>query len=185
MIASTRGKWHTASRWIFRVIDAMFVVAVIFLCGTLVWCGGPFERMGWPVFAIFGGLVLMPIGGVYLSICSTRRSVRALILTSAVVVALSALSIVTGVVQKVRWAQARPAVLAIAAHPPVRGQTQHLWLGTYSASVSGLLDGTVLVAFHPSWDGLLYVPEGMPEPDRSRSSIGPEVMPRWWYYDTD
>jgi len=122
----------------------------------------------------------------YFFICSTRRPITAPLLTIVAVVALSALSIATGVVQKVRWAQARPAVLTIATHPPARGQTQHLWLGTYSASVSGLLDGTVLVAFDRGWDGLLYVPQGMPEPDRRRQSrIGPEVMPRWWYYDTD
>lgn len=121
----------------------------------------------------------------YFFICSTRRPITAPLLTIVAVVALSALSIATGVVQKVRWAQARPAVLAIAAHPPARGQTQHLRLSTFSASVSGLLDGTVLVKFQPSWDGLLYVPAGLPEPDRNSSEIGPEVMPGWWYYDTD
>jgi len=183
--ATSRARWRTAVRWLFRVIDGLFVTAVAFLCGTLVWCGGPFERMGWPALAMFGGMVLMPIGWVYFFICSTRRPIGAPLLTIAAVVALSALSIATGAVQKVRWAQARPAVLAIAAHPPARGQTQHLRLGTYSASVSGLLDGTVLVAFQSSWDGLLYVPVGMPEPDHSRISIGPQVMPRWWYYDTD
>lgn len=183
--ATPRDGRRTAISWMFSVLDAMFVVAVIFLCWTLVWCGGPFERMGWPVFAIFGGMVLMPIGWVYFFICSGRRPIMTPLLTIAAVVGLSALSITTGVVQKVRWAQARPAVQAIAAHPPARGQTQHLRLGTFSASVSGLLDGTVLVAFHPSWDGLLYVPVGMPEPDARRTEIGPEVMPRWWYYDTD
>ncbi|MHA7664087.1 hypothetical protein [Mycolicibacterium sp. HS_4_1] len=166
-------------------MDALFVAAVILLCGTLVWCGGPFERMGWPVYAIFGAMVFLPIAGVYFGISARRRSVWAPLLTSVVVVALSVLSIATGVVRKVRWAQARPDVLAIAEHPPARGQKQHLLLGTYSASVSGLRDGTVLVAFDRGWDGLLYVPVGMPEPDRNRVEVGPEVMPRWWYYDTD
>lgn len=184
--ATSHGRrWHVTVMWMFRVVDTAFVAAVAYLCWTLVWCGGPFERMGWPMFAMFGGMVLVPIGWVYFLICSARRPIMAPLLTIAAVVGLSALSIATGVVQKVRWAQARPAVLAIAEHPPARGQTQHLRLGTYSASVSGLLDGTVLVAFHPSWDGLLYVPEGIPEPDRHRSGIGPEMMPRWWYYDTD
>lgn len=183
--ATSQGRRHTAISRMFRMIDALFVAAVAYLCWTLMWCAGPFERMGWPVCAIFGALVLMPIGWVYFGICSARRPIMAPLLAIAAVIALSALSIATGVVQKVRWAQARPAVLAIATHPPGRGQTQHVRLGTYSANVSGLLDGTVLVAFQSSWDGLLYVPVGMPGPDRSRISIGPEVMPRWWYYDTD
>ncbi|WP_268952446.1 hypothetical protein [Mycolicibacterium septicum] len=44
----------------------------------------------------------------------------------------------------------------------------------------------MLIKFENSWDGLLYVPARMPEPDRGRDLwIGPEVTPRWWYYDTD
>lgn len=35
-------------------------------------------------------------------------------------------------------------------------------------------------------DGLLYAPAGMPEPGPDGDlRIGPEVMPRWWYHDTD
>ncbi|MGV0809819.1 hypothetical protein [Mycolicibacterium setense] len=42
------------------------------------------------------------------------------------------------------------------------------------------------VKFENSWNGLLYVPAGMPDPDRdSDLRIGPEMLPRWWYYDTD
>ncbi len=106
--ATSRGRrWRISIKWMFRVIDAMFVAAVAYLCWTLVWSGGPLERMGWPVWAMLGGLVLMPIGWVYFGICSARRPIMAPLLTIAVVIGLSALSIATGAVQKVRWAQAR------------------------------------------------------------------------------
>ncbi|QRY52440.1 hypothetical protein [Mycolicibacterium septicum] len=36
----------------------------------------------------------------------------------------------TGALQKVRWAHARTEVLAVADHPPARGETQHLWIGS-------------------------------------------------------
>lgn len=91
----------------------------------------------------------------------------------------------TGLLQKMRWAQARPLVLAVADHPPARGETQRRTFGTYTASVTGNRDGTVLVAFTNSWDGLLHAPPGLPEPDRRKLVVGREVMPRWWYYDTD
>jgi hypothetical protein len=48
-------------------------------------------------------------------------------------------------------------VLAIAKHPPARGETQHRRFGTFTATVHGNNNGTALVSFTNSWNGLLYV----------------------------
>ncbi|QRY46703.1 hypothetical protein JVX93_07715 [Mycolicibacterium boenickei] len=178
---------RTASTWLLRAVDVAFVSAAAYLCWTLVWCAGPFERMGWIFPAFFIGPPLLLAGAVYFGVCAARRR-RVLIPVAAIagVVALSVLLIGTGVVQKARWAHARSEVLAIADHPPARGQTQHRLIGSYPATVHTNSSGTVLIKFENSWDGLLYVPAGMEAPDRDGDlRIGPEVMPRWWYYDTD
>ncbi|TVY00220.1 hypothetical protein FPV58_16945 [Mycolicibacterium porcinum] len=178
---------RNAATWLQRATDIVFVVAAAYLCWTLVWCGGPFERMGWIFPAFFVGPPLLLAGAVYFGLCAARgRRVAVPVAAIAAVVALSAVLIGTGVVQKARWAHARSAVLAIADQPPGRGETQHRWIGSYPATVHTNTSGTVLIKFENSWDGLLYVPAGMKAPDRdSDLTIGPEVLPRWWYYDTD
>ncbi|WP_066901897.1 hypothetical protein [Mycolicibacterium houstonense] len=177
----------SAFSWLLRGIDIVFVAAAGYLCWTLVWCAGPFERMGWIFPAFVVGPLLLLVGAVYFGVSAARRR-RVVVPVAAIaaVIALSMLLIGTGVVQKARWAHARSEVLALADHPPARGQTQHRWIGTYPATVHTNTTGTVLIKFDNSWDGLLYVPAGMPEPERGRGlGIGPEVLPRWWYYDTD
>ncbi|MUM15850.1 hypothetical protein FZI91_22555 [Mycobacterium sp. CBMA271] len=173
--------------WLLRAVDIAFVAAVAYLCWTLVWCGGPFERMGWIFPAFFLGPALLLAGAIYFGVGATRRQkVTIPVAAIAGVVALSVLLIGTGVLQKARWAHARSAVLAVADHPPAHGETQHRRIGTYPATVHTNSSGTVLIRFENSWDGLLYVPTGMPEPDRDDDlRIGPEMLPRWWYYDTD
>lgn len=42
----------------------------------------------------------------------------------------------------------------------------------------------MLIVFGGSWEGLLYVPPGLPEPERKKYT-GHEVMPHWFYYDVD
>lgn len=168
------------------VIDAVFVAAVAYLCWTLAWPGGPLERMGWPFPAFFAGPPLIVVGAVYFAICQGRgRRVARPLFVIVVVAGMSVQAIETGAVQMVRWAQARPQVLAIADHPPACGTRQHRRFGTYWAAVHANFDGTVLLEFDGSWNGLLYVPAEMPAYYRSGSGIGPEVMPRWWFYDTD
>ncbi|MBN3511136.1 hypothetical protein JYB55_20100 [Mycolicibacterium septicum] len=178
---------RTAGAWILGGIDIVFVAAAAYLCWTLVWCGGPFERMGWIFPAFFVGPPLLMVGAAYFGVCAARgRRVAVPVAAIAAVVALSVLLIGTGVLQKVRWAHARTEVLAVADHPPAHGETQHRWIGSYPATVHTNSSGTVLIKFENSWDGLLYVPAGMPDPDRNGDlRIGPEVMPRWWFYDTD
>ncbi|GAB5900995.1 hypothetical protein OKHIL_68040 [Mycolicibacterium mageritense] len=182
-----RPQHRTAGAWILSFVDVVFVAAAAYLCWTLVWCGGPFERMGWIFPAFFVGPPLLLVGAVYFGVCAARgRQVAAPIAAVAAVIALSMLLIGTNVLQKVRWANARAEVLAVADHPPARGEAQHRWIGSYPATVQTNASGTVLIKFDRSWDGLLYVPSGMEAPDRGGDSgIGPEVMPRWWYYDTD
>lgn len=172
---------------ILRGIDIAFVAAVAYLCWTLVWCNGPFEHMGWVFPAFFVGPPLLLAGAVYFGVCAARGSRVAIPVASiAAVVVLSAGLIGTGVLQKARWAHARSDVLAVADHPPARGETPHRWIGSYPATVHTNSSETVLIKFENSWDGLLYVPAGMPDPDRdSDLRIGPEVLPRWWVYDTD
>ncbi|WP_396908834.1 hypothetical protein [Mycolicibacterium sp.] len=176
-----------AATWFLRGIDTALVVGTAYLCWTLVWCGGPFERMGWIFPAFFVGPPLLLAGAAYFGVCAARgRRVAVPVAAIAAVVAVSAVLIATGVLQKVRWAHASSEVLAIADHPPARGETQHRWIGTYPATVHTNSTGTVLIKFDGSWDGLLYVPAGMPDPDRDGDlRIGPEMLPRWWYYDTD
>lgn len=173
--------------WLLRSVDAAFVVAIAFVCWTLVWCNGPFERMGWPLLGFFAGPPLLLAGAIYFGVCAARRRrVTVPVVAIAAVITASVVLIGTGVLQKMRWAHARSAVLAAAERPPARGETQHRWFGTYSATVHTNSNGTVLIKFDGSWDGLLYVPAGMPEPDRGGDlRIGREVMPRWWFYDTD
>lgn len=183
----SRGRvWRVITGCLFGAIDAAFVAAAAYLCWTLVWSGGPLDRMGWPFPAFFAGPPLIVIGAVYFAICQGRgRRVARPLLAIVVVAGLSVQTIETGVLQKVRWVQARPQVLAIADHPPSRGTRQHRRFGTYWATVHANYDGTVLLEFDGSWNGLLYVPAEMPAYYRSGSGIGPEVMPRWWFYDTD
>ncbi|MGW4100641.1 hypothetical protein [Mycobacterium sp. NPDC004974] len=185
--AVTRLRRPTPGAWILVGIDTVFVAAAAYLCWTLVWCGGPFERMGWIFPAFFVGPPLLLVGAIYFGVCAARRRrVAVPVAATAAVAALSMLLIGTGVLQKVRWAHARSSVHAVAEHPPARGETQHRWVGTYTATVHTNSSGTVLIKFENSWDGLLYVPSGMPEPDRDGDvRIGTEVMPRWWFYDTD
>lgn len=57
---------------ILRGIDIVFVAAVAYLCWTLVWCNGPFERMGWIFPAFFVGPPLLLAGAVYFGVCATR-----------------------------------------------------------------------------------------------------------------
>ncbi|QCH23390.1 hypothetical protein [Mycobacteroides salmoniphilum] len=172
--------------WILRIVDAGFVIAVGFLCWTLVWCDSPFERVSWlGVLAFLAGPPLLLIAAVYFGITALReRHVAVPLVVIALLVGSSVIVIGTGVLQKIRWAQARPEILAVAEHPPGPGETQHRWLGTYAASIYGHRDGTVLVVFGGSWDGLLYVPPGLPEPERKKYA-GREVMPHWLCYDTD
>jgi hypothetical protein len=89
------------------------------------------------------------------------------------VVVLSLLLIGTSVPKKARWAHARSEVLAVADHPPARGKTRHGWFGTDPATMHANSSGTELITFEDSWDGLLYVPTGMPKPDRGRSADRP------------
>lgn len=178
---------RTAFTRILGAVDIVLVAAMAYLCWTLVWCGGPFERMGWIFPAFFVGPPLLIVAAAYFGVCAARgRRVVVPVAAIAGVVALSVLLIGTGVVQKARWAHARPEVLAIADRPPARGETQHRWIGSYPATVHTNTAGTVLIKFQNSWDGLLYVPAGMEAPDRNGDlRIGPDVLPRWWYYNTD
>jgi hypothetical protein len=172
--------------WILRIFDAGFVVAVGFLCWALVWCDSPFERVSWlGVLAFLAGPPLLLIAAAYFGITASReRSVAVPLVVIALLVGSSVIVIGTGVLQKIRWAQARSEILAVAEHPPGAGETQHRRLGTYAANIQGNRDGTVLIVFGGSWDGLLYVPPGLPESERKKYA-GREVMPHWFYYDVD
>lgn len=185
--APLRGRvWHIAVGCLLSVMDAVFVAAVAYLCWTLVWSDGPLDRTGWPFQVYLAGPPLLVVGAVYFAVCESRgRRVARPLFAIVVVTGLSVQAIETGVVQMARWAQACPHVLAIADHPPDRGTRQHRRFGTYWATVHANFDGTVLLEFDKSWAGLLYVPAGRPDPDRSSGAVGAEVMPRWWYYDTD
>ncbi len=172
--------------WVLRIVDAGFVGAVGFLCWALVWCESPFERVSWLGLLAFYALPpLLLLGAVYFGV-SISRGRRVVVPLAAIgaLVAMSALVIGTGVLQKLRWAHARPEVVAVAEHPPGPGETQHRRLGTYPASIHGNADGTVLIVFGGSWDGILYVPPRLPEPELKKYA-GREVMPHWFYYNTD
>lgn len=174
------------TRWTLRIVDAGFVVVVGFLCWALVWCDSPVERVSWlGVLAFLIGPPLLLFAAVYFGVCSSRgRSVAVPLAVTAAMVGLSVIVVGTGVLQKMRWAQARPEIVAVAEYPPGLGEPQHRRLGTYPASIYGHRDGTVLIVFGGSWDGLLYVPPGLPEPERKKYA-GREVMPHWFYYDVD
>ncbi|MFV8312069.1 hypothetical protein [Mycobacteroides chelonae] len=176
----------TASAWILRILDMGFVLAVALLCWALLWCDGPFERVSWlGVLAFMAGPPLLLFAAAYFGICASReRNVAVPLVVVAAMIGLSVIVIGTGVLQKLRWAQAWPEVLAVAEYPPRPGEAQRRRLGTYAADIYGNNDGTVLIAFGGSWDGLLYVPPGLPEPERKKY-VGREVMPHWFYYDMD
>ena len=131
------------------------------------------------------GPPLLLFAAAYFGICASReRNVAVPLVVVAAMIGLSVIVIGTGVLQKLRWAQAWPEVLAVAEYPPRPGEAQRRRLGTYAADIYGNNDGTVLIAFGGSWDGLLYVPPGLPEPERKKY-VGREVMPHWFYYDMD
>ncbi|ORB47479.1 hypothetical protein BST43_26020 [Mycobacteroides saopaulense] len=125
------------------------------------------------------------IAAVYFGVGASRaRNVAVPLLVIAFLVGSSVIMIGTGILQKLRWAQARAEILAVAEHPPGPEETQHRRLGTYAANIYGHRDGTVLIVFGGNWDGLLYVPPRLPEPERKRY-VSREVMPQWFYYDMD
>lgn len=185
--ARARGRaWRIIVGCLLGVIDAVFVAAVAYLCWMLVWSDSPLDRVGWPILVLAVAPLPLAAGALYFAICDMRgRRVAVPMFAIVVVLGLSVQAVETNAVNMVRWAQARPQVLAIAAHPPARGTRQHRLFGTYWATVHANFDGTVLIEFDNSWSGLLYVPAGLPEPDHSSGAVGPEVMPRWWFYDTD
>lgn len=185
--ARSQGRvWRIIVGCLLGAMDAVFVAAVAYLCWTLVWSDSPLERVGWPILVLAVAPLPLAAGALYFAICDMRgRRIAVPMFAIVVLLGLSVQAIGTNAVTMVRWAQARPQVLAIAAHPPPRGIRQHRRFGTYWATVHANFDGTVLLEFDRSWSGLLYVPAGLPEPDHSSGAVGPEVMPRWWFYDTD
>lgn len=137
------------------------------------------------MLAFLAGLPLLLLTAAYFSLTASReRNVEVPLAVIAAIVGLSIIAIGTGGLQKLRWVQARPEILAVAQHPPPPGETQHRRLGTYAADIYGNKDGTVLIAFGGSWDGLLYLPPGPLEPERKKYA-GREVMPHWFYYAMD
>lgn len=128
---------------------------------------------------------LLVAGAVYFAICGGRgRRVARPLFAIVVVAGLSVQVIETGAVQMVRWVLARPAS-ARDRRPSARPRDQTApQLRYYWATVHAIFDGTVLLEFDKSWAGLLYVPAGLPAPDRRSGAISAEVMPRWWFYDT-
>ncbi|MGV0771772.1 hypothetical protein [Mycobacterium syngnathidarum] len=154
-----------AAVWFLRGIDIVFVAAVAYPCSTLVWCDGPFERMGWIFPAFLVGAPLLLAGGVYFGECGARgRRVVAPVAAIPAVIALSMLLIGTNLLRKARWAHARPEVLAIPDHPPTCGETQHRWIGTYPATVHTNTTGTVLSSSRTAGTACSMCPPGCPIP---------------------
>lgn len=74
------------------------------------------------MLAFLIGPPLLLFAAVYFGVCSSRgRSVAVPLAVIAAMTVLSAVVIGTGALQQLRWAQARPEIMAVAGYPPGRG----------------------------------------------------------------
>lgn len=165
--------------------DLGLILATAVGCGILLWSTSPAEQIAWPFFAILLAPPLLIVWGLRAADV-WRRVPRVMTLAVPVIVVLTIGLGTTGSLTDARYALAKNDFQAIALNPPPRGEGRDMRIGTYWARVFTRDDGAVKFRFGNSWTGLMYVPEGLPDPspDDPQGYYRPWA-PRWWTFDAD
>ncbi|GAA1012036.1 hypothetical protein GCM10009551_097590 [Nocardiopsis tropica] len=165
--------------------DLGLMVAVVTVCGTLAWSISPAEPGGWPLVFVLVAPVLLLIW-VIRTAATWRRVPIGLTVAVPLIVAITIGLTATSALTDARYALAKNDFQAIALNPPPRGEGRDMRIGTYWARVFTRDDGAVKFRFGNSWTGLMYVPEGLPDPspDDPQGYYRPWA-PRWWTFDAD